>query len=231
MEEGPRQEIKITEPGTIYDNLLPGDHIQSFQTNRPNVNYSTFEQAVLSALAWTHGIPPEILMLKFGSNYSASRQANNEFEVYLSRQVKKNADDFCQQIYEQFVTQAVLTGQLNLPGFIGAYNDVSKWRMISAWLSCAWIGLNRPAVDRQKEVSASQTALDNGLSTFDIEARRTCGLSFAQVMQTQKRERELMERMGFTPHVDEDNNGKPAYSSGNKDDGGEDGDDGNNGAI
>ena len=175
MEEGPRQEIKITEPGTIYDNLLPGDHIQSFQ--------------------------------------------------------KKNADDFCQQIYEQFVTQAVLTGQLNLPGFIGAYNDVSKWRMISAWLSCAWIGLNRPAVDRQKEVSASQTALDNGLSTFDIEARRTCGLSFAQVMQTQKRERELMERMGFTPHVDEDNNGKPAYSSGNKDDGGEDGDDGNNGAI
>ena len=216
MEEGPRQEIKITEPGTIYDNLLPGDHIQSFQTNRPNVNYSVFEQAVLSALAWTHGIPPEILMLRFGNNYSASRQANNEFEVYLSRQVKKNADDFCQQIYEQFVTQSVLQGQLELPGFTIAYSDSTKWRIISAWLSSAWIGLNRPAVDRKKEVDASQTALDNGLSTYDIEARRTCGLSFAQVMQTQKRERELMDRMGFTPHTLEDNNGKPAYPSGEK---------------
>ena len=28
----------------------------------------------------------------------------------------------------------------------------------------------------------------------------------------QKRERELMERMGFTPHTLEDNNGKPAYT-------------------
>ena len=100
-----------------------------------------------------------------------------------------------------------------MPGFAIAYSDSTKWRIISAWLSSAWIGLNRPAVDRKKEVDASQTALDNGLSTYDIEARRTCGLSFAQVMQTQKRERELMDRMGFTPHTLEDNNGLPAYSS------------------
>ena len=217
-EEGPRQEIRIMEPGTIYDNLSPGDKINSFQTNRPNVNYATFEGAILSALAWTHGIPPEILMLRFGSNYSASRQANNEFEVYLTRQVKKNADTFCQNIYSAFITQCIFTGQLKAPGFVVAYNDDSKWRIVSAWLSCAWIGLNRPAVDRQKEVNASQTALDNGLTTFDIEARRTCGLSFTQVMQTQKAEREMMKRFKFTPHVDEDNNGLPVGSKANEDD-------------
>ena len=52
-------------------------------------------------------------MLKFGNNYSASRQANNEFEVYLSRQIKKNADAFCQNIYNAFITQAILQGQLD----------------------------------------------------------------------------------------------------------------------
>ncbi|MBQ2480460.1 MAG: hypothetical protein II516_04360, partial [Treponema sp.] len=60
---------------------------------------------------------------------------------------------------------------------------------------------------------ASQTLLDNGLTTYDIEARRHSGLSFAQVMQTLKRERELMKRMDFTPHVLEDNNGFPAYDT------------------
>lgn len=206
----PQPDIRIMEPGTIYDNLAPGDKISSFQTNRPNVNYSTFEGAILSALAWTHGIPPEILVLKFSSNYSASRQANNEFEIYLTRQNKTNSDAFCKNVYQCYITQCVLIGQLKAPGFIIAYSSIDKWRTVSAWLSCAWIGLNRPAIDRDSEISASQKGLDNGLTTFDIESRRTCGLSFIQVMQTQKSERDLMRRFGFIPHVDEDNNGNSA---------------------
>ena len=38
-------------------------------------------------------------------------------------------------------------------------------------------------------------------------------MTIKQVLQTQKRERALMKRMGFVPHVDEDNNGKPAYQN------------------
>ena len=206
------EDLREMKPGTFFDDLDPGMKITSPATNRPNVNYRAFEEAIISALAWTHGIPPEILMLKFGNNYSASRQANNEFEVYLSRQTQKNADDFCQNIYTGFITQAVLSGQISAPGFISAYSKPEKWRLTSAWTDCTWTGLNRPSVDRSKEASASQTLLDNGLTTFDDEARRHSGKSFVQVMQTQKRERELMKRMGFTPHVNEDNNGKPAYS-------------------
>lgn len=42
------------------------------------------------------------------------------------------------------------------------------------------------------------------------------GLSFMQVMQTQKRERELMKRMEFVPHTLENNNGLPAYGTTNE---------------
>lgn len=205
-------DMRQMRPGTIFDDLDPGQKIVTPATNRPNVNYRIFEEAIISALAWTHGIPPEILMLKFGNNYSASRQANNEFEIYLSRQVKKNAETFCQNIYNGFVTQAVLTGQLDAPGFAEAYTDPTKWRTVSAWLQTAWLGLSRPSVDRKAEVTASESAVDNGFSTFDREALRNSGMTFKQVMQTQKRERELMKRMGFTPHVDEDNNGNPIPS-------------------
>ncbi|MBO7583106.1 MAG: phage portal protein [Treponema sp.] len=206
------EDLRMMKPGTFFDDLDPGQKIVSPATNRPNVNYRIFEEAIISALAWTHGIPPEILMLKFGNNYSASRQANNEFEIYLSKQVEENANAFCRNIYTSFITQAILTGMLTAPGFLNAYGNKDKWRIESAWLQTAWLGLSRPSVDREKEIRASQLAVDNGFSTFDKEALRNSGMTFKQVMQTQKREREYMARMGFVPKVDEDQNGKPVYT-------------------
>lgn len=209
-------EMREMRPGTFFDDLDPGQKIVSPATNRPNVNYRIFEEAVISALAWTHGIPPEVLMLKFGNNYSASRQANNEFEVYLSRQVKRNADAFCQNIYNAYVTQAVLNGQLSAPGFLQAFGNTDKWRIVSAWLQCAWLGLSRPSVDRTKDAAGSQSLIDNLLSTFENECLRNSGMTFKQVVQTQKRERALMKRSGLVAHVDEDQNGKPVYVEINK---------------
>ena len=207
----PTNQIDIMNPGTVYK-APNGGKITSFQTNRPNVNYSTFEKSIIAVLAWSHNIPPEILMMEFGNNYSASRQANNEFEVYLSDFVKSFSLAVNKPIYECWITQMALTGQLELPGFVRAYGNSEAWRIVNGWMQCVWTGLNRPSVDRNKEANASQTLLDNGLTTYDIEARRHSGLSLAQVMQTLKRERELMAKTDFVPHVFEDNNGKPAYT-------------------
>ena len=206
----PTNQIDIMNPGTVYK-APNGGKITSFQTNRPNVNYSTFEKSIIAVLAWSHNIPPEILMMEFGNNYSASRQANNEFEVYLSDFVKSFSLAVNKPIYECWITQMALTGQIELPGFVRAYGNPEAWRIVNGWMQCVWTGLNRPSVDRNKEANASQTLLDNGLTTYDIEARRHSGLSFAQVMQTLKRERELMAKTDFVPHVLENNNGEPAY--------------------
>lgn len=207
----PRKEFSVMNPGTVFDDLAPGETINSFDTKRPNVNYQAFENAIIDGISWALEIPPEILRLKFQSNYSASRQANNEFQVYLDYQVKQNARRFCQPIYEEFVIQAALSGMVTLPEFIPSLVDLTKWDLKAAWLDCVWSGLSRPSVDPQKEVHASQSALDAGLTTYDNECRKTCGLSFRQVMQKRKREEEYMKQIGFVPHANEDNNGKPAY--------------------
>lgn len=204
----PTNQIDIMNPGTIYK-APSGGKITSFQTNRPNVNYATFERSIIAVLAWSHGVPPEVLMLEFGNNYSASRQANNEFEIYLKRFVKKFSSDVTQPIFESYLFQMVVSGQIYLPGFLGAALDEGNWRVISAWSNCVWSGLSRPSVDRLKEASASEKLLDNGLTTFDIESRRHCGMSFVQVMRSLKRERDIMKKAGFVPHTMEDNNGKP----------------------
>ena len=102
-----------------------------------------------------------------------------------------------------------------LPGYLNAFYDVSKWMQKAAWLGCAWTGLSRPSVDPQKEVNASLSAIDGGLTTYDVECRKISGLSFRQVMQKRKREEEYMAKIGFTPKANEDNNGKAAYPNGN----------------
>lgn len=206
-----RQPIQLMEPGTAFDDLAPGEKVVSYATNRPNVNYAAFEGAVLDAICWSLEIPPEIVKLKFTSSYSASRQANNEFEVYLKYRTFKNSKDFCQIIFEEFVIQAVINNQMNLPGFIYAFVDSSLWRIKSAWLNCSWSGISRPSVERTKDVKAANDALDNGLTTFDDECRRLNGKSFRQTVQILKREIDYAHQLGFNPHILEDNNGKNAY--------------------
>lgn len=154
-------------------------------------------------------------MLKFQSNYSASRQANNEFEIYLDYRVKKFARAVCQPIYEEFVIQGALTDLFKLPGLLEAFYDSSLWIKKSAWLNCAWTGLSRPSVDPKDETLASEHKVESIFSTYDIECRKHSGLSFRQVVQKRKREEEYMAKVGIVPKANEDNNGKPAYPNGN----------------
>ena len=200
-------------PGQVLDELAYGEEPVSFNTQRPNTNYSNFEETILNAFAWCLEIPPEIMRLLFQSNFSASRQANNELNVYLQYIFWSFGKCFCQPIYQERLISSVLVGSMNAPGLLEAKRTGDK-KTVNAWFNAEWSGLSRPSVDINKDASAAEKTLGLRVTTFDFWCRRFTGMSFRNTLQKIARENILMERAGIVSSVDENNNGEPVQQGG-----------------
>ena len=180
-------------PGTVFDNLSEGEEPVSFNTQRPNVNYQKFEETIINLFSWTLDIPPEIVRLMFQSNFSASRQANNEFQVYLKYFFKTFGDTFYQPDYEEFLIQSALIGDLEAPGFLEAWRNPRQWREFGAWVNAEWTGISRPSVDIKKDVEAHMLLDVGGFITRDAISKKFAGMSWTAVQAKRQRELTFLE--------------------------------------
>lgn len=196
MEDAVNEDDKVTDdelklelaPGAIYD-LPPGKGIETVDPKRSDAQFEAFVNTCIMVIASSMGIPKEVLVKKYESNYTAARAALLDFwrTVRVYRTQFNNA--FNQPIYEQWLSEAVATGRIDAPGF---FDDPA---VRQAWCGCLWMGASMGHVDPLKEVNAAERRIANNITTQEQEASEYNGNDWSANIPQRKREIETMREM------------------------------------
>lgn len=188
-------------PGISLDGLAAGEKPVLLGGQGTDVNFGEFEATIVQALAWCLECPPEILLMSFQKNYSASQAALHEYRIVLACKRSEWGIEFNQPIYEQFLVLQTLKGKISAPGFLDAWRDMAgQWDIFSAWVRADWFGTIKPATDILKTVRAYQALIDGGFITYAQATRELTGKKWRVVIKTLKKERQLYtEVFGVSP--------------------------------
>lgn len=201
MEDAVNEDEKVTDdelklelaPGAIYD-LPPGKKVTTVDPKRSDTQFDSFVNTYITIIAASIGVPKEVILKKYDSNYTASRGALLDFwravRVYRTR---FNAM-FNQPIYEQWLSEAVAIGRIEAPGF---FDDPA---VRQAWCGCNWMGASMGHVDPLKEVKAAEFRIANNISTEEQEAMEYNGNDWAANIR--QRSKELLARDKMTPKTE-----------------------------
>lgn len=180
-------------PGQI--NLLaPGESIEIADAKRPNVNFDGFVSSMCKYIGAALEIPYEVLIKSFTASYSASRAAL--LESWKAFKMRRNwfASDFCQPVYEIWLSEAVAIGRVKAPGFF--IDPMIR----KAYCRAEWNGPAPGQLDPVKEVNAAAKRIELGVSTREREAIEINGSDFdrnvEQLVLETKKMNELKQKEG-----------------------------------
>lgn len=180
--------------GAICD-LEPGQEIELADPKRPNQAFGAFVEAIIMQIASGLGIPFELLLRRFTASYSASRGALLEAWKFFRLERAWFAANWCNPIYAAVLTEAVLRGFIELPGFS------EDPRIRQAWLGVQWLGPAPGQLNPIVEAEAAEKRIAIGVSTIAREAAEISGEDWEDLHQQRVEEVTQRRRDGLDPRV------------------------------
>lgn len=158
-------------PGTL--NSLPkGVDVKTVDSANAQSAYDSYMTHLEKSVSAALDIPYEVLFKNFNSSYSASRAALLQAQAEFKTRRKWFATDFCQLIYEQWLTEAIVLGRIDAPGY---FDDPL---LKKAWSTADWFGPAMSILDPVKDAQGSALRVAYGLSTREREAAEMTGSDF-----------------------------------------------------
>lgn len=161
----------LDKAGIWIQNLQAGEKLHSYQTQRPNINFGGFVDAIMRQVAASQGVPVEVVQMSFNANYSASRASILLFWNTIKMHRADLESWLLNPLYQQWLVEEVAAGNIAAQGIM----TVTGRR---AWARCNWIGINHPSIDPLKEANAATVRIREGLTTRDREAAAYNGTDF-----------------------------------------------------
>ena len=179
-------------PGTI-NHLADGESIVFGDPNIPTAGFETFVKTMCALVGAALEIPADVLLKQFNSSYSASRAAL--MEAYEAFKMRRSwlVDDFCQPVYEIWLSEAVSSGRINAPGF---FIDP---RIRAAWCRADWIGPVQAQLDPVKESNANAIQVSHGWKTNQQVTREMGGGDWESNIDRAAQEQKKLRESGLQP--------------------------------
>ncbi len=179
-------------PGVVFEELQQGEEPVGFDNRGTDTAFPVFEASIISAIAWTQEIPPEILTLSFNSNYSASQAALNEFRIYLELRRVDFGEQSLSHVYSDWLLSEVLRGRVDAASLPAAAANLERFDIAAAWTCADWTGAIKPTTDPLKAVRAATEASDAGLMTREYASATLYGRHFEQNAKVLGRENQTL---------------------------------------
>jgi len=172
-------------PGTVT-HLAPGEKVAFGNPTIPTAGFEVFVKTLCKLVGSGLELPYDVLVKEFNSSYSASRGALLEaWEAFKMRRTWF-VDDFCQPIYELWLSEAVARGRIKAPG----YFDDPLVR--SAWQGARWIGPVQGQLDPNREANAAMTLIGRGIKTHEQVTRELGGGDWFENIEQMTIENDLL---------------------------------------
>lgn len=178
-------------PGTVM-HLKQGEKVVFGNPNIPTAGFETFFKTICKEIGCALEIPYDTLLKEFNASYSASRAALMEaWEAFRMRR-SWLVNQFCQPVYEMWLSEAVAIGRVNAPGF---FTDPA---IRAAWCKAQWLGPVQGQLDPTKEVKADILAVQHGFKTHEQVTREYGGGDWHENMEKLKEEMKELEEAGLS---------------------------------
>lgn len=152
-------------PGMIFDNLLPGETVETISSDRPSTQFDAYRKANERSIAAGTGTSRSSIARDYSGNYSSQRQELVESDVLYGKLRDYFVDVFLRDVYRRFVGWAVLAGAVTVP------RDVDRRTLTEAEYTppaTSWI-------DPSREVKADVDAIAAGITSRHAVIRKRGG--------------------------------------------------------
>lgn len=183
-------------PAAILE-LPSGWKVNPHNPARPNSNAVAFIESALKKIGSALGVPFEMLLSHYTTSFTSARAARIEFWKTVMLWRSWLVENFLRVWYEEFLTDAIIAGRVDAPGFF----DSETLRR--AWSAANWYGPALGQINEKVETDAIAAVIGIGGKSSSAAYAEAYGTDYEDTIRALKRERKFRERMGVKLAIDE----------------------------
>lgn len=162
-------ETYTSKPGSMaVFGLNRGEDLQPFVNTAPVQQYDKFVDSFSAYLSASCGVPIEMVLMRFGNNFSASRATLILFWRISRIAQNEMGIDYLDPVVLSWASEEIAAGRLSAPGW-------SDPVLRAAWMWGTWHGPALPNIDPVKMAKSDQLNAEMGAKTLDQIAREVSG--------------------------------------------------------